>query len=100
MAIRNSVILLLLLAGCARQNPVTNAVQAAHATLADIETIVVAESCMTPTLQDKFVGLRQEIREIELACDTEVDKLQSRVSDWKGLTVLLALALALVLWLK
>lgn len=100
MGIRNSLIALLVLTGCVRQDPVADAVKAAHESLADIESIVVAESCMTPQLQDKFVGLHQEIQGIELACASEADKLKVRLSDWKAVSILLAIALALVLWLK
>lgn len=99
MGIRNSLIALLILTGCVRQDPVANAVKAAHASLADIET-TVAESCMTPQLQRKFDILRHDIEAVELACDTEADKLKVRLSDWKAATFLLAIALALVLWLK
>lgn len=100
MGIRNSLIALLILTGCVRQDPVADAVKAAHESLADIESIVVEQSCMTPQLQAKFEVLHQEIRGIELACDTEADKLKARLSDLKAVVVLLAIALALVLWFK
>lgn len=99
MALRGSIMALVLLCGCTHSGATTRAVETALQASNEVQKQLPVE-CLTPAVQAGFAKLNQSIQATHLACDTEKAKIQSRLELWQWIAGALAVALFIVLWLK